>query len=77
VRTTLTLADDVYQAAKTLADGSGRSLGEVISELARRALQPQDQPFAEGQLPRFQVPADAELIPGSRAAELLGDEGMG
>jgi hypothetical protein len=77
MRTTLTLDDDVYEAAKTLADGSGEPLGAVVSELARRGLRP--APVAASgdreELPTFDVPADATLIPGSRAAELLAAEG--
>ncbi|MCC6129171.1 MAG: hypothetical protein IT186_04520 [Acidobacteria bacterium] len=75
MRTTVTLADDVYAAAKTLADGSGRSLGEVLTDLARRGLRP-DQPIQmpDG-LPVFAVPPDAEVIPGSRASELMAKEG--
>lgn len=39
MRTTLSLDDDVLLAAKAIAGQQGRSLGEVISELARRSLQ--------------------------------------
>jgi hypothetical protein len=38
MRTTLDIADDVLQAAKELARRQKRTAGEVISELARRAL---------------------------------------
>lgn len=38
MRTTLTLDDDVLQAARDRARREGRSIGEVISELARQAL---------------------------------------
>jgi hypothetical protein len=40
MRTTLTLDDDVLAAAKGLAHQQGRSLGEVISDLARSGLVP-------------------------------------
>jgi len=75
MRTTLTLADDIYEAAKTLAASSGESLGKVISQLARRGLQPQDLGRAHGELAVFSVPATAEVIPGNRADELLAAEG--
>jgi len=75
MRTTITLADDVFAAAKTLAEGSGRSLGEVVSELARRGLQPHVDLPGDGGLPVFTVPGDAELIAGSRATDLLAEEG--
>lgn len=39
MRTTLALDDDVLLAARAIAGQQGRSLGEVISELARRSLQ--------------------------------------
>ena len=76
MRTTLTLADDVYEAAKTLAAGSGQSLGVVVSELARRGLRPRRvvQPTGDD-LPVFRVSGDAEVIPGNRAAALLAEEG--
>ena len=38
MRTTLDIADDVLQAAKDLARREKKTAGEVISELARRAL---------------------------------------
>lgn len=38
MRTTLDIADDVLQAAKERARHEKRTLGDVISELARRAL---------------------------------------
>lgn len=38
MRTTLTIDDDVLTAAKAIARQQGRSAGEVVSELARRAL---------------------------------------
>jgi len=39
MRTTLSLDDDVLLAAKAIAGQQGCSLGEVVSELARRSLQ--------------------------------------
>lgn len=39
MRTTLSIDDDVLFAAKSIALREGRSVGEVVSELARRALQ--------------------------------------
>jgi hypothetical protein len=76
MRTTITLADDVYEASKVLAEGSGKSLGEVISELARRALRPELAAATSGGLPAFSVSPDAPIIPGRRAAALLAEEGV-
>lgn len=38
MRTTLAIDDDVLSAARKLADQQNRSIGEIISELARRSL---------------------------------------
>lgn len=40
MRTTLTLDDDILEAARALADLRNVSIGVVVSELARRGLQP-------------------------------------
>ena len=75
MRTTLALDEDVYRAAKALADGSGKSLGSVVSELARRGLQPQRRPGKRG-FTTVDVPEDADIIPGNRADDILADEGV-
>jgi hypothetical protein len=41
MRTTLDLDDDVLQAAKELAGMRGKTAGQMVSELLRKALQPQ------------------------------------
>jgi hypothetical protein len=38
MRTTLDIADDVLQAARELAQREKKTIGEMISDLARRAL---------------------------------------
>ncbi len=55
MRTTLSIDDDVVSAARELADAQHRSLGSVISELARRGLTPA-KVDASGALPVIQVP---------------------
>lgn len=40
MRTTLTIDDDVLHAAKAIAEQQDRSIGDVLSELARKALRP-------------------------------------
>jgi hypothetical protein len=42
MRTTLAIDDDVLAVAKELAATERKSVGEVISSLARRALRPTD-----------------------------------
>ena len=38
MRTTLTIADDVREAAEELASRDGRTVGEVVPDLARQSL---------------------------------------
>jgi len=61
VRTTLNLDDDVIVAARELAAGERRTLGSVISELARRGLTPARLETADG-LPVIRVPAGTPAI---------------
>jgi hypothetical protein len=44
MRTTLAIDDDVLIAAKSIARQQQRSIGEVISDLARRALRRPESP---------------------------------
>jgi hypothetical protein len=61
MRTTLDLDDDIVAAARELAAQQHRSLGRVVSELARRGLTP-GQIEAEGDLPVIRVPAGTPPI---------------
>jgi hypothetical protein len=56
MRTTLNLDEDVVAAARELAAAEGRSLGWVVSELARRGLTPARVEVVDG-LPVIHVPA--------------------
>jgi hypothetical protein len=40
MRTTLAIDDDVLAAAKAIAQQTHRTIGEIVSELARRSLTP-------------------------------------
>ncbi|MFD2417870.1 hypothetical protein [Amycolatopsis pigmentata] len=60
MRTTLDIDDGVLAAARAIADSEKRSVGSVISELARRGLVPH-QETASG-FPTFDVPDDAPPI---------------
>jgi hypothetical protein len=61
VRTTLNIDEDVVSAARELAAGEHRSLGSVISELARRGLTPARVEIDDG-LPVISVPAGTPPI---------------
>ena len=75
MRTTLTLDDDVAAAARSLARQQDRSLGDVISELVRRGLEPR-QGFAERSgFPVFEVAPGAPPITSEMVAKALEDLG--
>ncbi|HVL84636.1 MAG TPA: hypothetical protein VM367_10200 [Pseudonocardia sp.] len=61
MRTTLDLDEDVVEAARELAAGQRRSLGSVISELARRGLTPA-RVEVDGDLPVIRVPVGTPPI---------------
>lgn len=72
MRTTLDIDEEVLDAARSLARAEGKSIGKVISELARRGLAPRPQDNVRGGFPVFSVspgarPLTAELV--RRAAE--------
>jgi hypothetical protein len=51
MRTTLEIDDDVLQAAKDLAANRGTTAGKVLSELARKALEPRSRPRVRNGVP--------------------------
>jgi len=61
MRTTLNIDEDVVAVARQLAVGEHRSLGSVISELARRGLTPARVETDTG-LPVIRVPAGTPPI---------------
>lgn len=73
MRTTVTLTDDVYAHVRRLAEAQGRSMGAVLSDLVRRSVSP---PAVDDGWPTFPAAPDAELIPWTRATDLLADEGL-
>jgi hypothetical protein len=64
MRTTVTLDDEAYETAVTRAKSSGKRLGQVISDLIRRAVQePQvTAPRGGKRFPTFEVPSGAPMI---------------
>ena len=72
MRTTLNLDDDVLEAAKALASQKGQSLGEAVSELIRRAVQPPGKASAKRNgIPLFPVARGARRVTPEIVAELL------
>ena len=80
MRTTLDRDDDVLIAAKAHAAREKRSLGAVISELARESLQrPAGQPGRPGAAGggRFEVlPARKEIVTAEHVRRLMDAEGV-
>jgi hypothetical protein len=74
MRTTVMIEDDVYATAKQIAENSGRTLGEVISQLARKGLASEPSFDLKNGMPVFPIGSSAEKIPGNRAAEILNEE---
>jgi hypothetical protein len=74
--TTLTLDDDVYEAAVRLSRISGKRLGEVVSLLARRGLILQEPVYRRGRrrFPTFDVPDGAPRISVTRLQHALEEE---
>ena len=73
MRTTLNIDDDVVEAARELAASERRSLGSVISELARRGLTPARVEAAEG-LPVIRVPVGTAPITPEMVRRAIDDE---
>jgi hypothetical protein len=78
MRTTVTLDDDIYEAAMHISRASGERFGKVLSTLARRGLKPADAPARCGKrrFPMFDVSANAPVIPASRVQRVIDEEGL-
>lgn len=79
MRTTVTIQDDLYRRAKSTAAASGRTVGELIEDAVRQALDRHDAPAPA--LKPLTVHGGSGLMPGvtldSNAALLdLLDEGV-
>lgn len=63
MRTTLDIDADVLAAARELADARSKSIGQVISELARKGLEPRlNAGTRPSGFPVFEVPAGARAL---------------
>lgn len=80
MRTTLTLDDDVYEAALAHARATGKRLGRVVSEMARQALHPSPvrprRRRGKARFPCFALPPNAPMIPASRVQGTLDEDGI-
>lgn len=73
MRTTLAIDDDVLEEARQIAAAEGRSVGAVITSLARRSLAPTGI-RADGAFATFDVAVDAPVITSEMVARAMDDE---
>jgi hypothetical protein len=74
MRTTIDIDDDVLQAARSLAAAESRSIGKVLSDLARRGLAPTKPTKSRSGFPVFEVSRDAPPITLDMVRDALDDE---
>jgi hypothetical protein len=75
MRTTVNLDDDVLRAAKELADLTGRTLGQVLSDLIRAALQAgRGGDSVRNGVPVLPSSPDARLVTSEDVARLLDED---
>lgn len=71
MRTTLDLDDDVLQAAKEIAARRGKTAGQVLSELARKALEPKQAGRVRNGVPVLPRRPGTRILTMKRVEELL------
>lgn len=80
VGTTVTLDDDIREAALCYARATGQPLGRVLSDMARHALMPDPQHLEQltstGCFPSFEVLPGTRLIPASRIQRAIDEDGI-
>ena len=62
MRTTLNIEEDVLRAAKEIADQRGMTVGQVLSELARKSLTRKSPVSEKHGLPLFPIQTDAQVV---------------
>jgi hypothetical protein len=76
MRTTLRIDEDVLRAARSLARAEGRTVGEVLSALARKGLKPSaPRRRTRSGLPTFDVPEGTAPLTPEMVREALEDAG--
>lgn len=73
MRTTLTIADDVLEAARGLAEAQRVSLGEALSTLARRGMKQIGLRPSRSGLLVFDVPDDFPEVTSDDVARMMAD----
>lgn len=62
MRTTLQIDDDVLRAARSLARAQHKTVGQIVSDLARKGLVPKPREQKRGAFPTFDVGRNAPPI---------------
>lgn len=75
MRTTLRIDDDLYQAAKSIADMEHKTVGQVVSILLRKALLSRDYREHPDDIPAFRVSENAPPLALERVREAQEDDG--
>jgi hypothetical protein len=74
MRTTLRIDEDILRAARSLARSEGRTVGEVVSDLARKGLRPSSlRRQGRSGLPVFDVPKGTPPLTPEMVREALED----
>ncbi len=70
--------DEVFEAASQIARSSGQRVGQVISELAKRGLNPPPtvQIVQSGRFPTFALPPDSPKMDAELVESVLNEEGF-
>lgn len=74
MRTTVNLDEDILRAVKSLARERGVSMGDVVSDLIREALRPDQGTAYETGFPVFRVREDAPPITPEMVGESMEDD---
>ena len=74
MRTTLSIDDDVLQAARALAAARGVSVGAIVSELARKGLKPSAPVAYRDDFPVFEIGESAPVFGPDEVGRALDDE---
>ena len=75
MRTTVTIDDDLYEAARSMAAAEGKTIGQVISALLRKALRPTSYSTIDEDIPAFRVSENAPPLTPEMVREADEDAG--
>jgi hypothetical protein len=78
MRTTIVVDDDVFEAASQISRTSGERIGKVISDLARRGLNPvpEVEIVQTGRFPAFAVAPGVPMMDAELVQRVLDEEGF-